>query len=468
MTKRFKPYQPDQLLLLPPDLQDWVPEDHLVRFLSDVVDTLDLGDIERRYREPAGQPPYHPAMLVKVLLYAYCTGMPSSRRIQKATWEDVPMRFLSAHAHPDHSTIAEFRKRHLPALARLFVQVLAICKTAGLVKLGHVALDGTKIKAHASKHKAMGYGRMTDTEQRLAGEVEALLAEAKTVDAAEDARYGKGKRGDEIPKDLARRGSRLAKIREAKAVLEAFAREKAAVKAAEQQAKLDAWEQKAAETDKKPGGKPPAVIDPTTAVPDPKAQRNFTDPESRIMKDGASKSFEQAYNAQIVVDDTAHIIVATGVTQEANDKRQLVPMLEKLVATGYQPEKASADAGYFSAEAIQDERLAGIDLFVPPDRQKHGSPSLEAVEPGTGLCSLEPDATVIERMRYKLRTAAGKAVYKMRKALPEPVFGQIKEVRGFRRFSFRGLAAVTHEWDLICLTHNLLRLFRSGANWRPA
>jgi hypothetical protein len=348
------------------------------------------------------------------------------------------------------------------------VQVLAICKTAGLVKLGHVALDGTKIKAHASKHKAMGYGRMTDTEQRLAGEVEALLAEAKTVDAAEDARYGKGKRGDEIPKDLARRGSRLAKIREAKAVLEAFAREKAAVKAAEQQAKLDAWEQKAAETDKKPGGKPPAVIDPTTAVPDPKAQRNFTDPESRIMKDGASKSFEQAYNAQIVVDDTAHIIVATGVTQEANDKRQLVPMLEKLVATGYQPEKASADAGYFSAEAIQDERLAGIDLFVPPDRQKHGSPSLEAVEPGTGPCSLEPDATVIERMRYKLRTAAGKAVYKMRKALPEPVFGQIKEVRGFRRFSFRGLAAVTHEWDLICLTHNLLRLFRSGANWRPA
>jgi len=465
MTKRFKPYQPDQLFLLPPDLQDWVAEDHLVRFISDVVDTLDLSEILTRYREPAGQPPHHPAMLVKVLLYAYCTGMPSSRRIEKATWEDVPMRLLAAGSHPDHSTIAEFRKRHLPALARLFVQVLAVCQTAGLVKLGHVALDGTKIKAHASKHKAMGYERMTETEKRLCGEVEALLAEAKTVDAAEDARYGKGKRGDEIPKDLARQEKRLVKIREAKAALEQAAREDAEVKAAEQRAKLAAREQKEQETGKKVGGKPPVVPDPQTAVPDPKAQRNFTDPESRIMKDGATKSFEQAYNAQIIVDDTAHIIVATGVTQETNDKRQLVPMLDKLLVAGLRPEKASADAGYFSTEAIQDERLAGIDLYVPPDRQKHGQPV-----PGCQAGALQPEqeTTVIEQMRQKLKTAAGQAVYKRRKALPEPVFGQIKEVRGFRRFSFRGLAAVTREWDLICLTHNLLRLFRSGANWRPA
>jgi len=306
MTKRFKPYQPDQLFLLPPDLQDWVAEDHLVRFISDVVDTLDLSEILKRYREPAGQPPHHPAMLVKVLLYAYCTGMPSSRRIERATWEDVPMRLLAAGSHPDHSTIAEFRKRHLPALARLFVQVLAICKTAGLVKLGHVALDGTKIKAHASKHKAMGYERMTETEKRLCGEVEALLAEAKCVDAAEDARYGKGKRGDEIPKDLARAEKRLAKIREAKAALEQAAREDAEIRAAEQRAKLAQREQKEQETGKKFGGKPPVVPDPATAVPDPKAQRNFTDPDSRIMKDGASKSFEQAYNAQIIVDDAAH------------------------------------------------------------------------------------------------------------------------------------------------------------------
>ncbi|MDQ3024117.1 MAG: IS1182 family transposase [bacterium] len=468
MTKRFKPYQPEQLLLLPPNLQDWVAEDHLVRFISDVVDSLDLDDILRRYREPTGQPPHHPAMMVKVLLYAYCIGMPSSRRIERATWEDVPMRLLSAQAHPDHSTIAEFRKRHLPALARLFVQVLAICKTAGLVKLGHVALDGTKIKANASKHKAMGYERMTDTEQGLVGEVEALLAEAKTVDAAENARYGPGKRGDEIPKDLARRESRLAKIREAKAALEDFAREKAARKAVEQQAKLDAWEQKAEETGKKPGGQPPQVANPAEAVPDPKAQRNFTDPESRIMKDGASKSFEQAYNAQAVVDDTAQIIVATGVTQEANDKRQLVPMLEKLIATGFRPDKVSADAGYFSSEAITDERMAGIDLYVPPDRQKHGQPLPTPADCRPEGFPADSDASVIETMRHRLRTETGKAVYKMRKAIVEPVFGQIKEGRGFRRFSFRGLLPVTQEWDLICLTHNLLKLFRSGANWRTA
>jgi hypothetical protein len=406
-------------------------------------------------------------MMVKLLLYAYCTGMPSSRRIERATWEDVPIRFLAAGAHPDHTTIAEFRKRHLPALARLFVQVLAICQKAGLVKLGHVALDGSKIKAHASKHKAMGYERMTEAEQRLAGEVEALLAEAKTVDAAEDARYGKGKRGDEIPKDLARREKRMAKIREAKAALEQDARQKAEAKAAEQRAKLAAREQKERETGKKIGGHTPQVPDPDKVKPDPKAQRNFTDPESRIMKDGATKSFEQAYNAQIVVDDAAHIIVATGVTQEATDKLQLVPMLEKVfVTTGSRPEKASADSGYFSTEAVTHERLAGIDLYVPPDRQQHGSPP--PAPDGAEVLAPDPEASVIAQMRHKLKTLAGQAVYKMRKALPEPVFGQIKEVRGFRRFSFRGLAAVTHEWDLICLTHNLLRLFRSRADWRVA
>lgn len=467
MTKRFKPYRPEQLLLLPPNLQDWVAEDHLARFISDVVDTLDLSDILRRYRVPTGQPPHHPAMMLKLLLYAYCTGMPSSRRIERATWEDVPMRLLAAGAHPDHTTVAEFRKRHLPALARLFVQVLAICQKAGLVKLGHVALDGTKIKAHASKHKAMGYERMTEAEQRLTGEVEALLAEAKTVDAAEDARYGRGKRGDEIPKDLARAEKRLAKIREAKAALEQDARQKAAVKAEHQRAKLAAREQKERQTGKKIGGHAPQVPDPDLAQPDPKAQRNFTDPESRIMKDGATKSFEQAYNAQVVVDDTAHVIVATGVTQEPTDKLQLVPMLEKvLITTGSRPEKASADAGYFSSEAVTHERLAGIDLYVPPDRQKRGAPPPDSK--GPAVLAPDPDASVIGQMRQKLKTAAGQAVYKMRKALPEPVFGQIKEVRGFRRFSLRGLAAVTHEWDLICLTHNLLRLFRSQANWRAA
>lgn len=247
--------------------------------------------------------------------------------------------------------------------------------------------------------------------------------------------------------------------------MEQAARDSAAAKAAEQHAKIAAREQKEQETSKKAGGRASKVVDPATAVPEPKAQRNFTDPESRIMKDGASKSFEQAYNAQIIVDDTAHIIVATGVTQETNDKRQLVPMLDKLIGAGLRPEKVSADAGYFSSEAIQDERLAGIDLYVPPDRQKHGPPLPTSLPE---VLQQEQADSVIEQMRQKLKTSAGQAVYKRRKALPEPVFGQIKEVRGFRRFSFRGLAAVTQEWDLICLTHNLLRLFRSGTDWRPA
>ena len=457
--KTFKPYTPEQLLLLPPALQDWLPEDHLASFISDVVDhALDLSPILATYDtgDGRGQPPYHPALLVKLLLYGYCTGKPSSRQIERATYEEIPYRVLAANQHPDHDTLAAFRQTHLAALAGLFLQVLHLCQRAGLVKLGHVALDGTKILANASKHKAMSYGRMPEAERKLEEEIAALLAEAQRVDAAEDAQYGKGRRGDELPAELARRESRLAKIRDAKAALEAEAKVEAAEAAVVAQAKLAERERQTRETGRKPKGPTPTVPDPTQAIPKPKAQRNFTDPESRIMKDGATKSFVQAYNAQAAVDGTAQVIVAAEVTQEANDKQQLVPLLTQVDTNcGASPAAASGDAGYFSAAAVTDAALDGITLYVPPDRQKHGEVPAPPADAGTAIGA----------MRAKLQTAAGHAVYALRKAIVEPVFGQIKGPRGFRRFAFRGLAKVQAEWQLICLTHNLLKLFRAG--WRP-
>lgn len=458
--KTFKPYTPDQLLLLPPALQEWLPEGHLALFISDVVDALDLAPILAAYEtaDGRGQPPYHPALIVKLLVYGYCTGKPSSRRIEKATYEEVPFRVLAANQHPDHDSIAAFRQQHLAALAGLFTQVLVLCRAAGLVKLGHVALDGTKILANASKHKAMSYGRMAEAERKLEAEVQALLAQAAQVDAAEDAQAGKGRPADELPAELARRESRLAKIREAKAALEAEARAAAAQAAAGAQAKLADRERKATATGRKPKGRPPQGPDPTGAKPDAKAQRNFTDPESRIMKDGATKSFVQAYNAQAAVDETAQIIVAAAVTQETNDKRQLVPMLTEVVANcGEAPAVVSADSGYFSETAVTAEALARVDLYVAVERQKHGEAPAPPPRPA--------DGTVIGAMRAKLQSAAGHAVYALRKAIVEPVFGQIKDARGFRHFSFRGLPKVQAEWLLICLTHNLLKLFRAG--WTP-
>ena len=459
--KTFKPYHPDQPFLLPPVLQDWLPEDHPAAFISEVVDAaLDLTPILATYEtgDGRGQPPYHPALLVKLLLYGYCTGKPSSRQIEQATYEEIPYRVLAANQHPDHDTIAAFRQTHLPALAALFAQVLRLCQRAGLVQLGHVALDGTKVLANASKHKAMSYGRMAEAERKLEHEIAALLAEAQRVDAAEDAQYGQGRRGNELPAELARRESRLAKIREAKAALEAEAKVEAATAGEAAQAKLAERERQTRETGRPPKGRPPTVPDPTEATPTPKAQRNFTDPESRIMKDGATKSFVQAYNAQAAVDGTAQVIVAAAVTQEANDKQQLVPLLTQVEANcGARPTAASGDAGYFSEAAVTAEPLVGIDLYVAPDRQKHGDTPAPPPTPD--------DGTVRSAMRAKLQTAAGHAVYALRKAIVEPVFGQIKAARGFRRFSFRGFAKVQAEWTLICLTHNLLKLFRAG--WRP-
>jgi transposase len=463
MGKRFRTDHLDQGLLLPPSLHDWLPEGHLARFIADVIEELDLGAVYRAYAgDGRGLAAYQPSMMVRLLLYGYCQGVVSSRKIERATHEDVAFRYLSADSHPDHDTIAAFRKRHLTALAGLFAQALQLCRKAGLVKLGHVAIDGTKIKANASKHKAMSYERMDETEQRLRQEVEELLRRAEETDAAEDAQYGKGKRGDELPEELARRESRLVKIREAKAALEQEAKEKAERQRAEAEAKIAERREQEERTGKKAGGHDPKVPDPEQAQPEAKAQRNFTDPESRIMVDGANKgSFIQAYNAQAAVDSQTQVIVAAEITQAPNDSQQLVPMIGQVIANmGRKPEVVSADAGYWSEANVTGEGVAGIDLHIATGRQKHGEP----IETATGPPPEE--ASVQEAMRHKLRTEAGQAIYKMRKAIVEPVFGQTKERRGFRRFSFRGMDNVCAEWKLICLTHNLLKLFRSG--WVPA
>jgi transposase len=465
VSKSFRTDHLDQGLLLPPSLHDWLPEKHLARFVADVVEELDLGSIYGSYEgDGRGLAAYQPAMMVRLLLYGYCIGVVSSRKMERATYEDVAFRYLSADTHPDHDTISAFRKRHLEAMAGLFVQALRLCQKAGLVKLGHVAIDGTKIKANASKHKAMSYERMNETEQRLQKEVEELVRSAAAVDEAEDAQYGKGKRGDELPEELARRESRLKKIRAAKAELEQEAKEKAERQKAEAEARIAERREQEAETGKKAGGHDPHVPDPARAQPEAKAQRNFTDPDSRIMVDGANKgSFIQAYNAQAAVDSEAQVIVAAEITQQANDSRQLMPMIEQVRANvGSKPEAVSADAGYWSEANVSDERVTGVDLYVATVRQKHG----DKMEPAIG--APPEDASVKQAMQHKLRTEAGHSIYKMRKVIVEPVFGQIKERRGFRRFSFRGVENVGLEWKLICLTGNLLKLFRSGWSTQTA
>ena len=473
MGKCFRADNLDQILLLPPSLHDWLPEGHLARFIADVVNSLDLGAIYASYEgnDGRGQAAYHPAMMVRVLLYGYCTGTYSSRQMQRKTYEDVAFRYLAADEHPDHSTLAGFRKRHLEGLAGLFTQALQLCQKAGLVKLGHVAIDGSKIQGNASKHKAMSYGRMSETEAQLKAEIEELLAHAEAVDGAEDAKYGKGKGGDELPTELAWRESRLAKIQAAKAALEADAKQAAEEKKAAAEAKIAARRAEEARTGKKASGPEPAVPDPEQALPEEKAQRNFTDPESRIMPDGSHKgSFVQGYNAQIAVDGEAQVIVAAAVTQESNDEHQLAAMLGQVEQNaGAKPRASSAHHGYWDPKQVEDACVQGIDLYVAAGRQKHGKSREPAHDspPATPPATAE-EVSLLKQMREKLKTEAGRNLYRMRKAIVEPVFGQIKEWRGFRRFSFRGLPKVRAEWKLICLTHNLLKLFRSGKAFQVA
>ena len=436
MSKTYRPYDPDQQLLLPAALQEWLPDDHLAYFVSDVVDQLDLSAIMARYQsEGRGGPPYHPRMMVKVLLYGYCMGVASSRRIALRLHEDIAFRVLAANNTPDFRTISDFRKDHLAALAGLFLQVLELCRKAGLVKLGHVALDGTKVKANASKHKAMSYGRMKEKEAELAREVDELLKRAEEVDQEEDRRYGRNRRGDELPEELAFRESRLRKIREARDALEAEAR------AAAEQAAVEGRSH--------------------SGVPEDKAQRNFTDPESRIMPVPGGRDFLQGYNCQAVVDSVHQVIVAARATNQPSDKNQAVDMVQEAVHNaGVMPREVSADAGYYSAQAVDDFYALGVDPFVAPDRTRHGT-----VVPPAPRGRIPGSLSTRDRMRRKLRTKRGRERYALRMKTVEPVFGQVKQGRGFRQFLLRGLERVNREWLLICVGHNLLKLFRFG---RPA
>ena len=436
MSKTYRPYDPDQQLLLPAALQEWLPDDHLAYFVSDVVDQLDLSAIMARYQsEGRGGPPYHPRMMVKVLLYGYCMGVASSRRIALRLHEDIAFRVLAANNTPDFRTISDFRKDHLAALAGLFLQVLELCRKAGLVKLGHVALDGTKVKANASKHKAMSYGRMKEKEAELAREVDELLKRAEEVDQEEDRRYGRNRRGDELPEELAFRESRLRKIREARDALEAEAR------AAAEQAAVEGLSH--------------------SGVPEDKAQRNFTDPESRIMPVPGGRDFLQGYNCQAVVDSVHQVIVAARATNQPSDKNQAVDMVQEAVHNaGVMPREVSADAGYYSAQAVDDFYALGVDPFVAPDRTRHGT-----VVPPAPRGRIPGSLSTRDRMRRKLRTKRGRERYALRMKTVEPVFGQVKQGRGFRQFLLRGLERVNREWLLICVGHNLLKLFRFG---RPA
>jgi len=431
VSKTFRPYEPDQMFLMPVSMRDWLPVDHLAYFISDVVDQLDISAITNRYKyEERGYPPYHPAMMVKVLLYAYCIGVPSSRKIEKRLEEDISFRVIAANNTPDFRTISDFRKDHLKALAGLFLQVLKLCRKAGLVRLGHVSLDGTKIKANASKHKAMSCKRMKEEEARLETEVKELLKRAGDVDDEEDKNYGKNKRGDELPRELAFRESRLKKIREAREALEAEAKQEA--------------EQARAKGKK------------ATGIPEDKAQRNFTDPQSKIMPAPGGKHFEQAYNAQAAVDSANQIIVAAGLTDEPIDKQQALPMIEQVKAnTGELPHKMSADTGYFSQKVVQALSSDGIDVYIPPNKIKHSSGLTKAPRG-----RIPQGLSVADHMRRKLITKKGRQCYGLRKELSEPVFGQIKQARGFRQFLLRGKEKVNGEWQLICTGHNVLKLFK--------
>jgi len=455
MSKTFRPWKIDEPLLLPPVVQEFVAKDHLARLvLSLVREDIDLAAISGSYAGERGQPPFDPVMMTALLLYSYCCGIYSSRRIAKGCRERVDFRSIVGFDAPDFRTISEFRKRHLEALSALYLQVLQLCETAGLVKLGHVALDGTKIKANASKHKAMSYERMEQRAAELEAEVAKWFAVAEAADAEEDKRYGVDKTGEEMPDWVTNKKRRAERIRQAKAELEAEAK---ALAEAKLKAAAEAQQQREAEGRKKSG--PPAA--PPSTTPEPKAQKNFTDPESRIMK--SKDGFVQAYNAQAAVDAEAQIIVAQDVTQSAVDCAQLVPMTDAIETNlGRKPEQLSADAGYCSEANLEALEGRSIDSYVATGRARNAVIDTVKSNPAASPAP-EPACTPtrVEAMRAKIRTGGHTSPYRLRKQLPEPVFGQIKQARGFRQFLLRGLANVRAEWAIMCAVHNLLKLAHS-------
>jgi len=452
MSKTYRAWNPDQDWLLPPSPRDWLPDGDLVYFMLDVVQTLDLSAITRKYeREDRGSPPYHPRMMVALLLYSYCVGVYSSRRIQKHCERDAAYRVIVAGDVPNFRTISDFRKLHLVELQGLFVAVLKLCAEAGLVKVGVVSLDGTKIKANASRHKAMSYEYMQKEESRLRKEIAELLAKAKSADDAEDALHGPDRRGDELPEELARRKSRLARIEEARKALEAQALEAAQAEEARRDSQDEA---------RRAAGDTVRKRKPVGPAPKPKTQRNFTDPESKIMK-VSNKGFDQCGNAQAVANEE-QIILAADVTPQANDKQQVVPMVEQskenLQAAGVEEKIGAfdADTGYFSegnVSYLDDEK---IDPYIATERLKHHE-KIPLVPKGRPPKNQTPK----QRMARKLRTKKGRATYAKRKGMIEPVFGQIKHARGFRQFLMRGMENMRGEWRLVCMTHNLLKLFQA-------
>jgi len=451
VNKRFKPFDPDAVMLVPPSLEEWLPGNHLARFIADLVAVeLDLSRFYDSYAKTKGQPPYDPRLMVRILLYGYCTGVRSSRELERACTDVVAFRWLAAQQFPDFRSIGRFRKRHLAALGNVFLQALELCRAAGMVSLGRVALDGTKVRANASRRKAMSYARLTEKQKILAAEVSDLLAAAEATDASEDARYGKDKRGDELPAELARKKSRLAKLAAAREQLEEEAADKAR-KEAERKARDrgDDEDTVAAKGEEAAAG---AQVKPT-------AQRNFTDPDSRIMKT-ADGSHHYSYTGQAVVDEDHQVIVANDLNNTAVDVQQLGPMIENTTETlGRMPAQWTIDAGYCSAgnlehvKEIETETAGGTEFFIATGRLKHG----EKV-PDAPRGRIPNNATAKERMARKLKTKRGRAVYARRKAIIEPVFGQIHTRQG-KQVLLRGIEAAKQEWNLIAGCHNLLKLF---------
>lgn len=446
VDKTFRPYDQDQVFLLPPSLQDWLPEGHVARFIDELVDeVLDLTPFLASYTEARGYPPYDPRLMLKLVLYGYVTGVRSSRAVERRCADDVAFRFLSANAAPDYRSIARFRRRHLDALEGLFVEVLTLCRAAGMVRLGRVALDGTKVRANASRRKAMSYERMVEREAALRSEVEAIMAEAEATDVAEDAELGPDNRGDDLRGELARRDTRLAKIRRAKADLEAGAAAKAGQKAAERARKRGADDQEVAAE---------AARAVEEATVDPKAQRNFTDPDARIMKTSDS-SFHYCYNGQAVVDDAHQIVVGAEITDCAADAPSLAPLLDQVIANcGAAPDQLLADAGYFSEGNLEAAGDRQVEVLIATGRLER-----REVPPPAPRGRIPASATPKERMARKLRTKKGKTAYARRKVIVEPVFGQMQTLQDADRLLLRGKGATRAEWRLLAACHNLRKLF---------
>jgi transposase len=446
MSRTFKTVDYQATLDQTVRLGDLLPPDHLAHFIVDVVAQLDLSMLYARYRSRGGAP-YAPELLFGLLAYGYATGTFSSRKIERATYESAPFRFMAGNLHPDHDTIAAFRKTFLPELQDLFVQILLLAQTMGVLKLGNISIDGTKIHADASKSKAVSYKRLLDLEARLRAEVEALFALAAQADQASVPN------GMRMCDELTLREDRLARLAEAKAVLEARAKHRDALEQTEYEAKVREREAKAKRTGKPPRGKPPT---PPTSGPRDDDQYNFTDPESRIMKKSTDKGFNQHYNAQVAVDQECLLIVGTSLSNHPTDQAEIVPTVEAIPAALGRPEAAALDQGYFSAANITTLEGLGIEPYIATGREPHQLNWEEYF--ADAPTPPRSDASPKEQMAFKLRTEVGRAIYRLRKCTVEPVIGVIKEVLGFRQFSLRGLAGAAGEWVLVCLACNLKRL----------